>query len=221
MQDFQRSFLDLAVARQALRFGSFKLKSGRDSPYFFNAGLFNDGEAIAMLGRCYAAALQRSGIAVDMLFGPAYKGIPLVAVTAAALAEHHRTNLPWAFNRKETKDHGEGGLLVGAPLKGRVAIVDDVITAGTAIRESVELIRRSGANPVAVLLALDRQERGQGAKSAAQEVAAEYGVQCVSIVTLVDLIEYYGGPAGDALRISTSELARLKEYRERYGIEKD
>lgn len=219
MQDYQRSFLDLAVARQALRFGNFKLKSGRDSPYFFNAGLFNDGEAIAMLGRCYAATLQRSCIAVDMLFGPAYKGIPLVAATAAALAEHHRLNLPWAFNRKETKDHGEGGLLVGAPLQGRVAIVDDVITAGTAIRESVELIRRAGARPVAVLLALDRQERGQGTRSAAQEVEAEFGVKCVSIVTLADLIEFCGGPAGDALRISTTEIARLKEYRERYGIE--
>ena len=219
MQDYQRSFLDLAVARQALRFGNFKLKSGRDSPYFFNAGLFNDGEALALLGRCYAATLQRSGIAVDMLFGPAYKGIPLVAATAGALAEHHRCNLPWAFNRKQAKDHGEGGLLVGAPLQGRVAIVDDVITAGTAIRESVELIRRAGANPVAVLLALDRQERGQGTQSAAQEVEAGIGVKCVSIVTLADLIEFCDTPAGDALRISATEIARLKEYRERYGIQ--
>lgn len=219
MQDYQRSFLDLAVNRQALRFGNFKLKSGRDSPYFFNAGLFNDGESIAMLGRCYAAALRRSGHSVDMLFGPAYKGIPLVAATAAALADHHRLNLPWCFNRKEAKDHGEGGLLVGAPLKGRVAIVDDVITAGTAIRESVDLIRRHEAAPAVVLLALDRQERGQGARSAAQEVEAEFGVNCVSIVTLRDLIEFCSGPAGDALRISPSEIARLREYRERYGIQ--
>jgi orotate phosphoribosyltransferase len=218
VQDYQRSFLDLAINRQALRFGSFKLKSGRESPYFFNAGLFNDGEAIALLGRCYAASLQRSGIDVDMLFGPAYKGIPLVAATAAALAEHHRCNLPWAFNRKEAKDHGEGGLLVGAPLKGRVAIVDDVITAGTAIRESVELIRRNGAQPAVVLLALDRQERGQGNASASQEVESEFGLRCVSIVTLADLIEYGSGPAGDAVRISATEIARLKEYRERYGI---
>ncbi len=218
MQDYQRSFLDLAVSRQALRFGQFKLKSGRDSPYFFNAGMFNDGEAIAVLGRCYAAALQRSGVAVDMLFGPAYKGIPLVTATAGALAEHHRLSLPWAFNRKEAKDHGEGGVIVGAALKGRVAIIDDVITAGTAIRESVELIRRNGAQPVAVLLALDRQERGQGAHSAAQEVESEFGLRCVSIVTLADLIEFCRGPAGDALRISASEIARLEDYRERYGI---
>jgi orotate phosphoribosyltransferase len=141
VQEYQRTFIDLAMSRQALRFGSFKLKSGRDSPYFFNAGLFNDGEAIAVLGQCYAAALVRSGLEFDMLFGPAYKGIPLATTAAVALSEHHHRSVPWAFNRKEAKDHGEGGAIVGSPLKGRVVIVDDVITAGTAIRESVELIR--------------------------------------------------------------------------------
>ncbi len=219
MQDYQRSFLDLAIARSALRFGRFTLKSGRESPYFFNAGLFDDGEALSVLGQCYAAALQRSGLGYDMLFGPAYKGIPLVAATAVALAEHHHRTVPWAFNRKEAKDHGEGGSVVGRALSGRVVIVDDVITAGTAIRESVELIRRAGAEPVAVLLALDRQERGQGARSAVQEVEAEFGIRCVSLVTLADLIELLSGPAGERLRISADQLSLLRQYRERYGSE--
>ena len=219
MQDYQRSFLDLAIARTALRFGRFTLKSGRESPYFFNAGLFDDGEALSVLGQCYAAALQRSGLAYDMLFGPAYKGIPLVAATAVALAEHHHRAVPWAFNRKEAKDHGEGGSVVGRALSGRVVIVDDVITAGTAIRESVELIRRAGAEPAAVLLALDRQERGQGARSAVQEVEAEFGLRCVSLVTLADLIELLSGPAGERLRISADQLGLLRQYRERYGSE--
>ena len=174
---------------------SFKLKSGRESPYFFNAGLFNDGEAIAVLGKCYAAALARSGLEFDMLFGPAYKGIPLATTTAVALAEHHHRSVPWAFNRKEAKDHGEGGNIVGAPLKGRVVIVDDVITAGTAIRESVDIIRAAGATPAGVALALDRQERGQGTQSAVQEVSAQFGLRCVSILTLADLIETFApGP---------------------------
>jgi orotate phosphoribosyltransferase len=219
MQDYQRSFLDLAIARTALRFGRFTLKSGRESPYFFNAGLFDDGEAIAVLGQCYAAALQRSGVAYDMLFGPAYKGIPLVTATAVALAEHHHRAVPWAFNRKEAKDHGEGGSVVGRALSGRVVIVDDVITAGTAIRESVELIRRAGAEPVAVLLALDRQERGQGTRSAVQEVEAEFGIRCVSLVTLADLIELASGPSGERFRISADQLNLLRQYRERYGTE--
>jgi orotate phosphoribosyltransferase len=219
MQDYQRSFLDLAIARTALRFGRFTLKSGRESPYFFNAGLFDDGEAIAVLGQCYAAALQRSGVAYDMLFGPAYKGIPLVTATAVALAEHHHRAVPWAFNRKEAKDHGEGGQMVGCPLAGKVVIVDDVITAGTAIRESVELIRRAGAEPVAVLLALDRQERGQGTRSAVQEVEAEFGIRCVSLVTLADLIELASGPSGERFRISADQLNLLRQYRERYGTE--
>jgi orotate phosphoribosyltransferase len=217
MQEYQRSFIDLAVSRQALRFGSFTLKSGRESPYFFNAGLFGDGEAMAVLGQCYAAALQRSGVAYDMLFGPAYKGIPLVTATAVALSEQHHRRVPWCFNRKEAKDHGEGGQIVGTPLAGRVVIVDDVITAGTAIRESVELIRRAGAEPVAVLLALDRQERGQGQLSAVQEIKREFGLTAVSIVTLADLVDLYSQPSGDGLRISAAQLAQLRAYQERYG----
>lgn len=218
MQDYQRSFLDLAIARTALRFGRFTLKSGRESPYFFNAGLFDDGEAIAVLGQCYAAALQRSGVAYDMLFGPAYKGIPLVTATAVALAERHGRNVPWAFNRKEAKAHGEGGQMVGRPLAGKVVIVDDVITAGTAIRESVDLIRRAGAEPVAVLLALDRQERGQGERSAVQEVEQEFGLRCVSLLTLGDLIDMLSGADTGAATLPVEHLQALREYRARYGI---
>jgi orotate phosphoribosyltransferase len=218
MQEYQLTFIDLALRRNALRFGSFTLKSGRESPYFFNAGLFDDGEALAVLGQCYAAALQRSGVGYDMLFGPAYKGIPLVASTAVALAEHHRRAVPWAFNRKEAKDHGEGGTVVGRALQGRVVIVDDVITAGTAVRESIELIRRAGAEPVAVLLALDRQERGQGDRSAVQEVEGTMGLKCVSLLTLSGLIETLAGPSGERGRISDDQLAALRAYRERYGV---
>jgi len=219
VQEYQRTFIELAMSRNALRFGSFKLKSGRESPYFFNAGLFNDGEAIAVLGQCYAAALARSGLEYDMLFGPAYKGIPLATTTAVALAEHHHRSVPWAFNRKEAKDHGEGGNIVGSPLKGRVVIVDDVITAGTAIRESVDLIRASGAEVVGVALALDRQERGQGTQSAVQEVTAQFGLRCVSILTLADLIESFaGGPLGDAVRISSDQYAALRAYQQTWGV---
>jgi orotate phosphoribosyltransferase len=218
MQPHQRRFIDLALARSALRFGRFTLKSGRESPYFFNAGLFNDGESLAVLGECYASALQASGVQFDMLFGPAYKGIPLVAATAVALASRHGRNVPWAFNRKETKDHGEGGQMVGCPLAGKVVIVDDVITAGTAIRESVELIRRAGAEPVAVLLALDRQERGQGELSAVQEVAEEFGLRCVSLLTLGDLIDMLSGAGAGANTLPVEHLQALREYRARYGI---
>ena len=219
MQEYQLTFIDLALRRNALRFGQFTLKSGRESPYFFNAGLFDDGEALAVLGQCYAAALQRSGVGYDMLFGPAYKGIPLVAATAVALADHHRHTVPWAFNRKEAKDHGEGGLIVGRALQGRVVIVDDVITAGTAVRESIELIRRAGAEPVAVLLALDRQERGQGKRSAVQEVEETMGLKCVSLLTLSGLIETLAGAAaGERGRIPDERLAALRAYRERYGV---
>jgi orotate phosphoribosyltransferase len=214
MHDYQADFIDLALEYQALRFGEFTLKSGRVSPYFFNAGRFNDGAALARLGRCYAAALVAGGLAYDMLFGPAYKGIPLVAATAVALAEHHGRSVPWAFNRKEAKDHGEAGSLVGSPLAGRVVIVDDVITAGTAIRESVELIRRAGATPVAVALALDRQERGQGERSAVQEVEAEFALRCVSILDLGGLIRALEARGG----ASASEIAALRDYRRRYGI---
>lgn len=219
MQDYQITFIDVALRRQALRFGRFRLKSGRESPYFFNAGAFDDGESIAVLGRCYAAALARSGVEFDMLFGPAYKGIPLATATAVALAEHHRRSVPFAFNRKEAKDHGEGGNIVGARLAGRVVIVDDVITAGTAIRESVDTIRAAGAQPVAVALALDRQERGAGAdgRSAVQEVEEQLGLRCVSILTLAGLIAALGAVASDALRISESQIADLEEYRRAYG----
>jgi orotate phosphoribosyltransferase len=217
MHDYQLTFIDLALEREALRFGHFKLKSGRESPYFFNAGLFSDGKSAAVLGRCYAAAIVRSGIAFDMIFGPAYKGIPLATATVVALSEHHDRNVPYAFNRKEAKDHGEGGKVVGTPLHGRVLIVDDVITAGTAVRESLDIIRGGGAEPVAVALALDRQERGQGALTAVQEVEKEHGLKCVSIVTLADLIETLSRPADGRVRISAEQLTSLRAYRERYG----
>ncbi len=218
MHAYQREFIELAQRRDALRFGRYTLKSGRESPYFFNAGRLDDGESIAAMGRCYAAAIAASGIAFDMLYGPAYKGIPLATATAIALATEHGRNTPWAFNRKEAKTHGEGGQVVGRPLTGRVLIVDDVITAGTAIRESVELIRAAGATPVAVALALDRQERGAGHRSAVQEVEADYGLACLSILTLGELIEAAGATQGDAVRISAAELAALRAYRDRYGV---
>src|SRR5579863_6697462 len=170
MQQYQLTFIDLALRRNALRFGRFTLKSGRESPYFFNAGLFNDGESLGVLGRCYAAAIDASGLGFDMLFGPAYKGIALATATAVALCAAHGRNVGFAFNRKESKDHGEGGRIVGAPLSGRVLIVDDVITAGTAVRESLDLVRQAQAQPVGVALSLDRQERGQGDLTAVQEL---------------------------------------------------
>ncbi|ANB19650.1 orotate phosphoribosyltransferase [Dokdonella koreensis] len=213
MHDHQREFLELALARQALRFGEFTLKSGRLSPYFFNAGLFDSGRALATLGRAYAQAATDSGLAFDGLFGPAYKGIVLAAVTAAALADRHGRDLPYTYNRKEAKDHGEGGLLVGAPLAGRVLIVDDVITAGTAIRESLALIRAAGATPAGVLIALDRQERGQGERSAAQEVAHEYGIPVIAIATLADLLAFAG--EREDLAVHRPQLAA---YRARYGV---
>jgi orotate phosphoribosyltransferase len=217
MQQYQLTFIDLALRREALRFGNFTLKSGRQSPYFFNAGLFSDGEAAHLLGGCYAAAIVHSGIGFDMIFGPAYKGIPLAAATVIALAAAHGRNVPYAFNRKEAKAHGEGGHIVGTPLKGRVLIVDDVITAGTAIRESLEIIRAAGAQPVGVALALDRQERGTGALTAVQEVEQGHGLKCVSIVTLADLIEALSVPAAGRAPISAEQLTSLKAYRERYG----
>jgi orotate phosphoribosyltransferase len=215
MHDYQQDFLALALEHQALKFGEFTLKSGRLSPYFFNAGLFNNGAALGRLGRCYAAALKRSGLNFDMLFGPAYKGIPLVSACAIAYAEVGR-NLPWAFNRKEAKDHGEAGMIVGSPLRGRVVIVDDVITAGTAIRESVELIRAAGAEPVAVALALDRQERGKGPRSAVQEVESDYGLRCVSILTLDELIEAVASRASRG--VEAAQLESLRSYRQSYGV---
>jgi orotate phosphoribosyltransferase len=207
-EQFIRLCLDLGV----LRFGEFKLKSGRISPYFFNAGLFNSGKALAGLGRAYAQAIEDARLEYDVLFGPAYKGIPLVAATAMALAEHHHRSAPWSFNRKEAKDHGEGGSIVGTPLRGRVLIVDDVITAGTAIRESVEIIRAAGANPVGVVIALDRQERGQGEQSAVQEVEQTLGLPVTSILKLADLIAHLRA-SGDS-----AQLSALEDYRSKYGV---
>lgn len=218
MQDYQLRFIDLALSRDALRFGNFKLKSGRESPYFFNAGLFSDGEAAAVLGQCYAAAILRSGVEFDMIFGPAYKGIPLATALAIALSTQHGRNVAYAFNRKEAKDHGEGGTVVGSPLRGRVMVVDDVITAGTAVRESLEIIRNAGAQPVAVALALDRQERGQGNCSAVQEIESQHGLSCVSVVTLADLIETLANPPDGQARISAEQLTSLRDYRQRYGV---
>jgi orotate phosphoribosyltransferase len=218
MQQYQLTFIELALTRNALRFGRFTLKSGRESPYFFNAGLFSDGASAAALGGCYADAIVASGLAFDMLFGPAYKGIPLVTATAIALAANHGVSVPYAFNRKETKEHGEGGSISGAPLQGQVLIVDDVITAGTAVRESIGSIRAAGAQPVGVALALDRQERGQGELSAVQEVEQVHGLRCVSIVTLADLIEALSASAERRARISDDQLTALRAYRERYGV---
>ena len=210
---YQSEFIDLCVQLGVLRFGSFTLKSGRESPYFFNAGLFNTGAAIGAVGRAYAAALAASDLKFDMLFGPAYKGIPLVTATAAALAEHHARNVPFAFNRKEAKDHGEGGTIVGGPLQGRVLIVDDVITAGTAIRESVDIIQTAGATPAGVLLALDRQERAAGSDfSAVQEVRSQYKIPVISVVNLADLMQHVSRSG------QTGELSSMRLYRERYGL---
>ena len=211
MQPYQEDFLALAIEREVLRFGEFTLKSGRTSPYFFNAGRFDSGAALARLGACYAAALERSGIEFDMLFGPAYKGIPLATATAVALAARGR-DVPLAFNRKEAKAHGEGGTLIGAPLGGRVLIVDDVITAGTAIRESIALIRAAGATPCGVLIALDRQERGQDRRSAAQEVGDEFGLPVIPIAGLNDLLAYTEHRAGLA-----AHRDALLAYRARFG----
>jgi len=218
MQQYQLTFIDLALKRAALRFGHFTLKSGRESPYFFNAGLFADGEAAHVLGGCYAAAIVHSGVAFDMLFGPAYKGIPLATATAVALAAGHGRSVPYAFNRKQAKDHGEGGSIVGSALTGRVLIVDDVITAGTAVRESLEIIRAAGATAVGVAVALDRQERGTGELSAVQEVERAHGLRCVSIVTLAELIEALSRPADGRARISAEQLTSLEAYRQRYGV---
>lgn len=213
MQDYQREFLDFAIDVGVLRFGEFTLKSGRVSPYFFNSGLFNTGSSLARLGRYYAQAVVDSGIDFDMIYGPAYKGIPLAAALAIALADHHDRDLPYAFNRKEAKDHGEGGVIVGAPLEGRVLIIDDVISAGTSVRESVDIIQASGAAPAGVVIALDRQERGKGETSAIQEVERDYGLTVASIVQLSNLVEYLGKSTDMA-----GHLAAIRAYRERYGV---
>lgn len=210
--DFTAQFIDFAIKKQVLRFGEFKTKAGRLSPYFFNAGLFNDGESLMKLGEFYAAAILKSGVKFDMLFGPAYKGITLAASISIALARQGH-NFPYAYNRKEAKDHGEGGTIVGAPLQGRVLIVDDVISAGTSVRESVEMIKAAGATPAGVAIAIDRQERGLGALSAVQEVEKDSGMPVIKIATLADLIQFLDGAA---------DLAEFKSavqaYRETYGI---
>ena len=212
MLPYQQAFLDLALAKNALRFGEFTLKSGRVSPYFFNAGMIASGTALATLGHAYAQAALASGIAFDMLFGPAYKGIPLATATSIALADTAQRDVPVAFNRKEAKTHGEGGVVIGAPLTGRVLIVDDVITAGTAIRESLALIRSQGAVAAGILIALDRQERGQGTLSAVQEVEAEFGIPVAAIATLDDVMALVA--ARDDLAASRDAIAA---YRERWG----
>ena len=213
MQTYQRDFIRFAIERGVLRFGQFTLKSGRVSPYFFNAGLFDSGLALAKLGRFYAAAVVNSGISFDVLFGPAYKGIPLAASTGVALAEHHDVDTPWCFNRKEAKDHGEGGTLVGAPLAGRVLIVDDVITAGTAIREVMQIIHAQEARAAGVLIALNRQERGQGQLSAIQEVEQDYGMPVISIVSLAQVLEFIAEDAE-----LKHYMPAVEAYREQYGI---
>ena len=213
MQAYQRDFIRFAIERGVLRFGQFTLKSGRISPYFFNAGLFDSGLALAQLGRFYAAAVVQSGIDFDVLFGPAYKGIPLAATTAVALAEHHQRDMPWCFNRKEAKDHGEGGTLVGAPLAGRALIIDDVITAGTAIREVMQIIQAQGAQAAGVLIALNRQERGKGELSAIQEVERDYAMPVVSIVSLEQVLEYLAEDAE-----LKQYLPAVQAYRAEYGI---
>ncbi len=217
MKNYQRDFIEFALRLNVLRFGEFTLKSGRKSPYFFNAGLFNSGFALAKLGRFYADAIVDSKLQFDVLFGPAYKGIPIAAATAVALAEHHELDMPWCFNRKEAKDHGEGGNLVGAPLQGRVLIIDDVITAGTAIREVMDIIGKTAAKPAAVIVALDRQEKGKGELSAIQEVERDYGIPVLSIVNLTQLIAYLEEKSAAGSEWE-QHLANIKRYREQYGI---
>ncbi|MHC6228059.1 orotate phosphoribosyltransferase [Pseudomonas sp. X10] len=213
MQPYQRDFIRFAIDRGVLRFGEFTLKSGRTSPYFFNAGLFNSGSALAQLGRCYAAAIVDSKIPFDVLFGPAYKGIPLASATAVALAEQHQLDVPWCFNRKEAKDHGEGGSLVGAPLAGDVLIIDDVITAGTAIREVMQIISAQQAKAAGVLIALNREERGNGELSAIQEVERDFGIPVVSIVSLTQVLEFLA----DDPQLK-QHLPAVEAYRAQYGI---
>lgn len=212
MQSYQKEFLDFALNTGVLRFGEFTLKSGRISPYFFNAGLFNTGNSLAKLGRYYAQAITDSGIEFDVLYGPAYKGIPLAAVTAAALADHHNMDVPYAFNRKEAKDHGEGGTIVGHELKGKVLIIDDVISAGTSVRESMDIIDAQGAKAAGVVIALDRQEKGKGELSAIQEVERDYNIPVAAIVRLENLIEYLQDDEANA-----DSLAMIQKYRDQYG----
>lgn len=213
MLDYQEQFIEFAITRQVLKFGEFTLKSGRTSPYFFNSGLFNDGDSLTRLGRFYARAIIDTDTAFDMLFGPAYKGIPLASTLAIALNEHHGRSLPYCFNRKEAKDHGEGGITLGAPLQGRVLIVDDVITAGTSVRESVQMITDAGATPAGVIIALDRQERGESGLSAIQEIERSHGIPVHAIISLGQLIEYLQNSDN-----FSQYLEKISEYRKSYGI---
>ena len=212
MQDYKAQFFDLALAKGNLRFGEFTLKSGRSSPYFFNAGGFDDGESLGLLAACYADAIIETGIEFDMLFGPAYKGIPLAAAIVIALQQRHGRNVPFAYNRKEAKDHGEGGSLVGAPLQGSVLITDDVISAGTSVRESIAWITEAGAVPAGVAIALDRQERGQGQLSASQEVEASFGIPVIAIAGLDDLIGYL-----EEKSVENIDIGAIRRYRQAYG----
>lgn len=212
MEEYQQDFIDFATDIKALCFGEFKLKSGRLSPYFFNSGLFNTGASLARLGQYYAAAIVDSAIEFDLLYGPAYKGIPLAAATAVSLAIDHNIDIPYSFNRKEAKDHGEGGTIVGSPLKGRVLIIDDVISAGTSVRESVEIIKASGATPAGVVISLDRQERGKGDLSAIQEVQRDYQLKVASIVSLTQLVEHLQQSPD-----MQNELTAIQAYRDTYG----
>ena len=212
VKDYKSRLFELSLNKGNLSFGSFTLKSGRVSPYFFNAGGFDDGASLGELARCYAGAITNSGLDFDMLFGPAYKGIPLAAATAVALNQYHQRNVPYAFNRKEAKDHGEGGTIVGAPLCGKVLVIDDVISAGTSVRESISIIRTAGAETAGVVIALDRQERGGGELSAVQQVKSEYGIPCTSIAGLDDLIRYL-----ESKPIENMDLRAIQQYRERYG----
>lgn len=213
MQDFQREFIEFSLEHEVLRFGSFTLKSGRQSPYFFNAGLFNTGSRLAALGRFYAAAIEASGVGFDVMLGPSYKGIPIASATAVQLAEQYDRDVPWCFNRKVAKDHGEGGLIVGSPLTGRVLIVDDVITAGTAIREVMEIVTAEGAQAVGVVVAVDRQERGTGDLSAIQQVEQDFGVEVVSIISFDQIIEYLETSGRHA-----EHLGSVRAYRDEFGV---
>lgn len=212
MQDYQQEFLEFAIDVGVLRFGEFTLKSGRISPYFFNSGLFNSGGSLARLGRFYAQTIIDSGIEFDTIYGPAYKGIPLAASLAIAMADHHGRDISYCFNRKEAKDHGEGGVIVGAELKGRVLIIDDVISAGTSVRESVDIIKSAGATPAGVIIALDRQERGKNETSAIQEVERDYDLKVASIVGLVDLIEFLD------TKNEAEALTAIRQYQIEYGV---
>ncbi|MEM7027231.1 MAG: orotate phosphoribosyltransferase [Pseudomonadota bacterium] len=215
MEQYQKEFIEFAISKQVLRFGEFTLKSGRISPYFFNSGLFNDGESLARLGKFYASAVLNSNIHFDMIYGPAYKGIPLASTLATAFAEVHQKNYPFVFNRKEAKDHGEGGVTFGADIQGRVLIIDDVISAGTSVRESIDIIRAQGGEPIGAVVAVDRQERGQGDTSAIQEVEQAYGISVISIISLEQIITYLQDHGDGEFK---TYLDAIRDYRAQYGI---